>query len=609
MCGIAGIIAPRADRYRDPLRRMLAAIRHRGPDDEGTHFFADCALGHTRLSIIDPTDGHQPMLAAGARIGITFNGEIYGYKGLRDELAGYPFRTQCDTELLLALYERYGVEMLERLPGMFAFALWDDAAGTLFCARDRFGEKPFFYAQGQGGEWIFASEIKAILATGLLEPRLDTAAVREYLRLGYVGANRTIYSNVHTLPPAHRLTYKDGAVDVQRYWSLPTVEDNVSMEDAVGRFRELMDQSIARQLIADVPVGAFLSGGLDSSTIVAVASRHHQRLKTFSFGFGKAVDERSYAREIAEKYQTDHHELTDDGDNIADLLRRMQHVYDEPFGDSSNIPTYLLSGLAREHVTVALAGEGGDELLAGYDFWYRPLLNLEHSQALPNIVAPLIRIAALGCKMMRKPLPAPLAGLREGFFIKEHHADCLSAHRERTAYFTEVELDQFGLPQRDGEMANPAGGLNHALASDIRGYLPGDILTKTDRASMAWGLEMRCPFLDVDLASFCISLPSRLKIDSRRDKILLREAFADTWTPAIRIRPKQGFGGSVPAWLGQPGLAEMKSSILGNAQHPLAQIIPTDLTRNIAMKDNQQTWLLLVLGAWLEQRRRFNPAD
>jgi asparagine synthase (glutamine-hydrolysing) len=586
MCGIAGILAPNADRYRDPMRRMLATIRHRGPDDEGAYFFANCALGHTRLSIIDPAGGHQPMLAAGNHTGITFNGEIYGYKGLRDGLANYPFRTHCDTELLLALYERHGIEMLGRLPGMFAFALWDDAARTLFCARDRFGEKPFFYAMGRNGEFIFASEIKAILATGLLDPRLDIAAVREYLRLGYVGAGGTIYSNVHTLPPAHRLTYKDGAVEVQRYWSLPGVEDDISMEDAVGRFRHLMDQAIAR---------------LDSSTIVAVASRHHRRLKTFSFGFGKSVDERSYARQIAEKYETDHHELTDDGDNIADLVRRMQQVYDEPFGDSSNIPTYLLSGLAREHVTVALAGEGGDELLAGYDFWYRPLLNLERAQALPDLVATLIRIAALGCKMMRKPLPASLAGLREGFFIKEHHADCLSAHRERTSYFTEAELDQFGLPGRDGGAGKHGGKLGDVLAADIQGYLPGDILTKTDRASMAWGLEMRCPFLDVDLASFCISLPSRLKIDSRRDKILLREAFADTWTPTIRARPKQGFGGSVSAWLAQPGLVEMKSAILGNARHPLAQMIPAALTREFAAQDNQQTWLLLVLGAWLEQ--------
>jgi len=602
MCGIAGIIAPQADRYRNHMARMLVSIRHRGPDDEGSHFFYGCALGHTRLSIIDPAGGHQPMLSPDGRLGITFNGEIYGYKALWEALADYRFRTHCDTELLLSLYERHGMSMLERLPGMFAFALWDESQGALFCARDRFGEKPFYYARGRHGEFVFASEIKAILATGLITPELDLGAVRQYLRLGYVGPNRTIYSNVHTLPPAHRLTYKDGVFDVQRYWTLPVEEASVSMTDAVEQFRHLFDQAVRRQLVADVPVGAFLSGGLDSSTIVAVASRHHQGLKTFSFGFGKAVDELPYAREIAERYQTDHHELTADASDIATVLKRMQQVYDEPFGDSSNIPTYLLSGLARNHVTVALAGEGGDELLAGYDFWYRPLLNLERAQNTPDVVATLIRIAALGCKLMRRGLPTSLVSLREGFFMKEHHKDLFSAHRQRISYFTDAELDAFALPGDEESLTKPRmPGLNGLLASDIEGYLPGDILTKTDRASMACGLEIRCPFLDVDLASFCIDLPARLKIDTRRDKILLREAFGDALTPRIRARAKQGFGGSVQAWLAQPEVAEMKSSILGNGQHPLARLVDARASVAYAARDNQQTWLLLVLGAWLEE--------
>jgi len=581
---------------------MLTRIRHRGPDEEGTHFFDGCALGHRRLSIIDRAGGHQPMLSPDGRLGITFNGEIYGYKVLRQALPSYSFHTSCDTELLLALYERHATGMLEHLPGMFAFALWDESQGTLFCARDRFGEKPFYYALGRGGEFIFASEIKAILATGILDPQLDPAAVRQYLRLGYIGPCRTVYRNVHTLPPAHRLTYQDGVIDVRRYWSLPDIRDEISMEDAVEQFRHLFDQAVARQLVADVPVGGFLSGGLDSSSIVAVASRHHQGLKTFSFGFGKVVDELPYAREIAERYQTDHHELTDDAGDIATVLKRMQQVYDEPFGDSSNIPTYLLSGLARSHVTVALTGEGGDELLAGYDFWYRPLLNLERAQHMPDIVATLIRIAALGCKVMRRPLPTSLASLREGFFMMEHHDNCFSAHRQRTSYFTDVELDAFGLPP-DGlpAMDSNARGLDGVLASDIQGYLPGDILAKTDRASMAWGLEIRCPFLDVDLASFCISLPSRLKIDARRDKILLREAYGDSWTPRVRARAKQGFGGSVQAWLAQPPVAELKGSTLGNSQHPLARLLDVRATAAHATADNQQTWLLLVLGAWLEE--------
>jgi asparagine synthase (glutamine-hydrolysing) len=606
MCGIVGIVIQEAPSHRSQLGRMVESLRHRGPDDEGAHFFDRCALGHTRLSIVDLAGGHQPMLTPDGRTGICFNGEIYGYKALRQALPEYPFRTSGDTELLIALYERHGEAMMERLPGMFAFALWDDRKQKLFCARDRFGEKPFFYAMGRGGEFVFASEIKAILASGLVEPRLDPAGVRQYLQRGYVNSNRTIYRNIHSLPPAHRLSFADGKIEVSRYWSLPVVQEEPSLGEAVEKFRHLFDQAVARQLVADVPVGAFLSGGLDSSTIVAMASKHHRRLKTFSFGFGKVIDELPYAREIAARYGTDHHEASDQAEDIAGLLSRMQEVYDEPFGDSSNIPTYLLSGLARRHVTVALAGEGADELLAGYNFWYRPLFNLERARNLPDFVSTLIRIAALGCKTMGRPLPPSLAELWEGFLLKPLYPDCLEAHRARAACFSDAELDGFGLP-RDAETSsahapsNGACGLDGVLGTDLETYLPGDILTKTDRASMAWSLEMRCPFLDVDLASFCIGLPSRLKIDSRRDKILLREAFSDAWTPSIRKRSKQGFGASVGSWLKQPDLVEMKNSILKNPQHPLGQIIDLQRAGTYSEKDNNQTWFLLVLGAWLEK--------
>jgi asparagine synthase (glutamine-hydrolysing) len=583
---------------------MVASLRHRGPDDEGVHFFRDCALGHTRLSIVDIAGGHQPMLSADGEIGVGFNGEIYGYQALRRAHPDYPFRTAGDTELLIAQYTRHGEGMTEHLPGMFAFALWDDRTRMLFCARDRFGEKPFYYALGRDGELLFASEIKAILASGLIEPRLDPVAVRQYLRRGYVNADRTIYTNIHALPPAHQLSYLNGKITVRRYWSLPVIRDEISIAGAVEKFRELFDQAVARQLIADVPVGAFLSGGLDSSTIVAVASRHQCDLKTFSFGFGKAIDELPYAREIAGRYNTEHHELSDQAEDIAGLLARMQEVYDEPFGDSSNIPTYLLSGLARKNVTVALAGEGADELLAGYDFWYRPLFNLERASKLPDVVATLIRIAAMGCKMMGRALPPSLSGLREGFFMKPHYADCFKAHGARAAYFTEEELDGFGLPPDGGSSGAPtngAGGIDGVLSMDIESYLPGDILTKTDRASMAWGLEMRCPFLDIDLASFCISLPLRLKMDGRRDKILLREAYGEAWTPSIRTRTKQGFGASVQTWLAQPRLKEMKQCILEDRRHPLSQVIGHERASVYRERDNYQTWLLLVLGLWLEK--------
>jgi asparagine synthase (glutamine-hydrolysing) len=609
MCGIAGIVAPAADQYSHILQQMLTRLRHRGPDDEGTHFFPLCALGHTRLGIVDLKGGRQPMLTPNRRAAISFNGEIYGFKALRPRFPLYPFQTTGDTELILAMYERHGQSLPECLPGMFAFAIWDEENQRLFCARDRFGEKPFFYAEGRNGEFVFASEIKAILVTGLVEAQSDSLAIRQFLRRGYVHGDRTIFHNIRSLPPAHRLTYADGQIQISRYWSLPPVDRFISLSDAVEEFRHLFDQSIARQMVADVPVGAFLSGGLDSSTIVAVAARQHQRLKTFSFGFGKAINELPYAREIAACYQTDHYESSDQLEDIAGLLLRMSEVYDEPFGDSSNIPTYLVSREARKHVTVALAGEGADELLAGYNYWYRPLFNLERASRLPDFVATLIRIAAGGCKIMGRPLPRPLSELWEGFFMKPHHRNCLDAHRGQTAYFTEAELDGLGLPL-DAEASIPyaptkqARGLDGILRTDVETYLPGDVLTKTDRASMAWSLEIRCPFLDVDLASFCIGLPSRLKIDARRDKILLREAYGKAWTASIRKRSKQGFGAPVEAWLKQPSLIEMKRCILENPHHSLCQLIDYDRMGPYREKGNYQTWLLLVLGLWRDQHPR-----
>ena len=606
MCGIAGIVAPASERHRSSLERMVASLRHRGPDDEGTHFFDGCALGHTRLSSVDLAGSRQPMLTPDGQTAVSFNGEIYNYKELRAALPEYPFRTGGDTELLLALYERDGTAFPERLPGMFAFAIWDERRRRLFCARDRFGEKPFHYAIGRGGEFVFASEIKAVLASGLVGEEIDGTALRHYLQRGYIAPNRTVYRNIHTLPPAHRLVVENGTVAVSRYWTLPAVDEQIGLEEAVGQFQELMDRAVARQLVADVPVGAFLSGGLDSSTIVAVASRHHRRLKTFSFGFGKVIDELPFAREIATRYETDHHEFTDGGEDIAGLLQRMQSVYDEPFADSSNIPTYLLSGAARQQVTVALAGEGADEMTAGYSFWYRPLWNLERARGLPAFTGTLLRIAALGCKALGRTLPARMAELREGFFLKPLFPDTLEAHRVRSAYFTDAEIDGLGLPGCGERLATPSngsGGLDGVLGSDLETYLPGDILTKTDRASMAWGLEMRCPFLDVDLASFCIRLPSRLKIDSRRDKIVLREAFGEAWTPSIRSRSKQGFGASVQTWLRQPAVADLTKTVLADSQHPLYQWLDPRRAAAPLQAGDYRTWNLLVLALWLEHRR------
>lgn len=598
MCGIAGIVAPGAQQYAEPLRRMVERLGHRGPDGSGAHCFGSCALGHTRLSIVDLRAGQQPMLAPLAPVGITFNGEIYGYKSIRQSLGDYPFRTTSDTEVILALYERYGAGLLDRLPGMFAFAIWDDAAQELLCARDRFGEKPFYYAFGPRGELLFASEIKSLLASGLIEPALDGDAIAHYLKYLYVHPYQTIYRNVHTLPPAHLLRYKDGKVTVERYWRLPPVDERIALGEATEQFRQLFDQAVARQLVADVPVGAFLSGGLDSSTVVAAASRHQAGLKTFSFGFESGVNELPFAREVARQYQTEHSELADDRPDIAELLVTMQAIYDEPLADSSNIPTYLIARQARQHVKVVLTGDGGDELLGGYS-WYKPLLHMQGRLSDQDWLFFMLRAAN---KLSAQPALRERIG---GMVYRRRYASLAEAHLGQKQYFGDAELAAFGLrPPAQPTFApeRPEGAtLDDALRMDLQDYMPGDILVKIDRASMAHGLELRAPFLDVDFATFCAGLPARLKISSSQDKLIMRRAFAADWPASVRARGKQGFGAPVQQWLRRDGVRALKRQYLDDPAQKLFALLPFEQTRAAAQRGDYRTWILLVLALWLDQ--------
>jgi asparagine synthase (glutamine-hydrolysing) len=556
---------------------------------------------------VDLAGSPQPLVSPDKTLAVTFNGEIYGYRELRRKLPDYAWQTAGDTELLLALYRAHGVKMLKHLPGMFAFGLWDEATQSLFCARDRFGEKPLFYAQGREREFLVGSEIKAILASGLIDPVLDRTAVRHYLRRGYVHPGQSIYENIRPLPPACQLVYRHGKIEIKRYWHLPVTDEGMGMATAVEQFRGLFQQAVGRQLVADVPVGIFLSGGLDSSSIVAAATKIAGHVRTFSFGFGRSIDELPYAREVAKRYGTEHHELSDQDADIAALLRTMQTVYDEPFGDSANIPTYLLSRLARQHITVALAGEGADEMLGGYGFWYRPVFNYERSKALPDVVALLIRITAFMLKVCGRPLPKSLAQLWEGFFLKGHYRNALEMHYARNAYFSGEELDQLGFPREESSTPqyrdSASSGLDGVFRADLEDYLPGDVLTKTDRASMAHGLEMRCPFLDVEFATFCISLPARLKLDATQEKLILRAAYSAAWTPSIRKRGKQGFGAPVRDWLQRPAVRDLTIATLGDRQHPLFNLLPSGRSGDWIARGDQQTWLLVNLALWTETHR------
>lgn len=560
MCGIAAIVAPGAERFLTNLQAMTGVLSHRGPDGHGHALFPGCALGHTRLSIIDLAGGAQPMYGPDRLTAVTFNGEIYGYDELKRGLSDYPFVTRSDTEVILALYHRLGPRALKRLPGMFAFALWDEAEQTLFCARDRFGEKPLYYAFGNKGELLVASEIKALLASGMIEPELDLEALGHYLVYLYIHPHRSVYKNIFTLPPAHYLVWKDGELSVRPYWKLPEVDKSMSEEQAVETFRELLERAVARQLVADVPVGILLSGGLDSSTIVALAAKRSSKVLSFAFGFGDNINELPYAQAVAEMHGTDHHVLTDEGTRISDLIWRMAEVYDEPFGDSSCIPTYLLSGLCREHVKVVLSGDGGDELLVGYDFWYSQLLNLG---------------------------PAAL----------EHHT-------RQKQYFTAKELASLGYPARPkipGPAFSPTGSADDSWRDDLTNYMPGDILVKTDRASMAHGLELRAPFLDADLAAFCASLPASFKIIPGQSKRILRLGFSHLWPEVVRSRGKQGFGAPVGSWLTRPDVEMLRQSCLLDSSLRIWRLFDRGACQNLARDHTYKTWIFLTLSVWLER--------
>jgi asparagine synthase (glutamine-hydrolysing) len=608
MCGIAGIVAPHAAKLQSHTQQMVGCLLHRGPDEQGVYSFLNCSLGHTRLSVVDLGTGQQPMLASQGKHGIVFNGEIYGYQKLKQGLKNYPFTTSSDTEVILALYATHGQQLLEHLPGMFAFALWDESKQELFCARDRFGEKPFYYAIGKNGEFIFASEIKSILASGLITPELNHDAIAHYLRHLYIGPYETVYTNIFTLPPAHSLVLNQGQATIKRYWNFPAINEEITLSEATSTFHTLFSNAVASQLVADVPVGAFLSGGLDSSTVVAAARDSVTTLKTFSFSFENSINELPYAREIARKYHTDHTELSDNQYDIADLIVEMGTVFDEPFADSSNIPTYLISKLAKEHVTVVLTGDGGDELLGGYTGWYQPLLSAESSTpplspTLRMLGQQLYRVA----NKLRLPYRSELGNRLAGEQIKQQgHPSLLAAHAAQNTYFSHAELSTLLHKAPTTQSYQPHwqtnNSLDDVLRMDVDTYMPGDILTKIDRAAMAHGLELRAPFLDRDLAEFCLSVPYQLKVSASEDKILLRRAFEDAWTHSIRTRKKQGFGAPVAKWLTLPKVQELVAYYLHDKNRSLYKLVSYDAAAPYRTAHTYQTWILLSLSIWLEEQ-------
>lgn len=582
MCGIAGCWWFRSGRPASPevLRAMTASLTHRGPDDEGHRVDGDLALGMRRLSVVDLAGSRQPMANEDGSVLVVFNGEIYNHRELREalEARGHRFRSRGDTEVIVHSYEEWGDACPARFNGMFAFALWDARRRRLLLARDRLGIKPLYVYDGPEGI-AFASELKALLAIPEVRPEWDLEAVDDFLTYEYVPAPRSILRRVEKVPPATCLVYRQGrSPRAATYWRLEAVGSPPRREDEAGRrLRALLARSVSRRLMADVPLGAFLSGGLDSSVLVALMSGEVPgRVRTFSMGFDdRSYDERSYARLVARRHRTAHREETVTPD-AAELAGRLADHLDEPFGDVSSFPTYLVSEIARRDVTVALSGDGGDELFAGYDQyrahrWANRLGWLTRGRPwgwVDRLLAGLPPARAKKGALNRAKRFAE--GLRRPADLEHARWWVFQDVAERRLLYRGEMRDLLGgrdpfahYRRRLAEGAEAGfAGLQRQLYADITGYLPDDILVKLDRTSMAVSLEARVPYLDHEVVEYAMSLPEEWKLGAGRTKRLLRSAFADLLPPAVRRRGKEGFSIPMKRWLRGP-LLPLVHDLLG----------------------------------------------
>jgi asparagine synthase (glutamine-hydrolysing) len=609
MCGIAGYVG--WDRPHDAsdadLRRMCGAIVHRGPDDEGRLALPGAALGMRRLSVIDVARGHQPMANEDGTVHVVFNGEIYNHRELHERLArrGHRFRTSSDTETLVHLYEDHGAGLAEHLRGMFGFAVYDATRRRLVLARDRLGQKPLYYWERDGG-LAFASEVRSLREFPGFRADIDPAAVAEYLRLGYVPDPLCIYRGVRKLPPGHVLVWERGGgpARVERYWSPVRAEVAIGEADAVAELRRLLSDAVRSHLESEVPLGAFLSGGVDSSAVVAEMARQlDRRVRTFSIGFDvDAFNEAPHAARVAAAIGTDHTELIVRPDADA-LVERVVLGFDEPFADSSALPTYLVAELARRHVTVALSGDGGDELFAGYTryaellgrrelpAWARRVLG-PAARALPHGAYGRNRLLDLSRALRQRyatTVASPLAGAEGGV-----GRDLLPG--------VGAPIDA---PIRD-LFASAAGRdlLTQLTLVDLQSYLPGDILTKVDRMTMAVSLEARVPLLDHPLVEFAVSLPSALKLRDGTGKWIFREAIRDLVPPSVLEKPKQGFAVPLAQWFRGPLRYRLDSLAADDA--PVLQFAERGVVSRLCAehlsgrRDQSGTlWRLLALDLWL----------
>ncbi len=632
MCGITGWASldarvPPSVGCRQLLRSMCNRMTHRGPDSEGLMIDAGVALGMRRLAIIDLATGEQPATNENEQISVVLNGEIYNYRELRADLEkrGHHFRSQSDTEVLPHLYEEYGTKMPEHLNGMFAFALWDAARRRLVLARDPFGEKPLYWGVFDG-TLLFASEPKALLVHPLVQPRLNLEVLPQYLAFDYVPAPHSIYEGIHKLPAAHALTLEDGKIDVWQYWHLSYRKDErvPSEEEAAERVRELLADSVRMRMVADVPLGVLLSGGVDSSAIAALAVRASSApVKTFSISFAeRSFDESRYARGVADYLGTDHHEERLSANLAADLVGEIGSWMDEPLSDPSLVSTYLLSRFTRRHVTVALGGDGGDELFAGYPMYSAHTMARLYMR-LPRFVRRAVIETAVNLLPVKtKNLSLDFKARR--FINGTRYEDEVARHHVWFGSFAPAEqilllTDEARVASHDGrgmdvykdarrllEDCDATSMVERMQYLDTKLYLAEDILTKVDRASMAVSLEVRAPFLDRRIAEYAAGLPTDYKLHGRTSKYILKQAVRPLLPPFVMKRPKKGFGVPVAEWL-KKRLRPLARDLLSPARLRRHGLFNADYVARLQQEHergvaNHQKllWTLLMFELWHE---------
>lgn len=583
MCGFVGVFDLKGRREFDPalVRRMNESQFHRGPDEGGVHLEPGVALGHRRLSIIDLSSGQQPLFNEDHSVVVVYNGEIYNFGELSAELQaqGHVFRTHCDTEVIVHAWEQWGAACVERFRGMFAFALWDRNRGTLFLARDRLGIKPLFYAELPSGELIFSSELKALFAHPALPRELEPRSVEDYFGYGYVPEPRTILRHAFKLPPGHRLLVSrdHGLGNSEQYWDVPFEVRPVASEMEAGEeLLQRLREAVQVRLISEVPLGAFLSGGVDSSAVVALmAGLSAGSVNTCSISFGEAgFNESGFARQVAERYRTCHQEEQVDPDDFS-LVDRLADLYDEPYADSSAIPTYRVCELARKRVTVALSGDGGDENLAGYRRyrWHtyeermRTLLPSSMRRSLFGTLGRFYPKLDWAPKVFRakSTFQAMARDTVEGYFhsVSALH-DAMRGQLFSDGFHRELQGHRaVDVLRRHAERAPTEHPLSLVQYLDMKTYLVGDILTKVDRASMAHSLEVRVPILDHPLVEWMSGLPPELKLRGREGKYLFKKALEPMLPNDILYRPKMGFGVPLIHWFRGPLRQKVRQAVLG----------------------------------------------